>query len=54
MLEIFILVEQVKLLYQFFLAKELNQKLEKNPVIIKKFYKNHEDEHKLIKNILKI
>ena len=32
-----------------FLAKELN-KLGKKTAIVRKFYKNHKDEHKLIKN----
>ncbi len=35
-----------------FLAKEL-QKLNKNPVIIRKYYNNHIDEHKLIKENFK-
>jgi len=35
-----------------FLAKELN-KLGKKTVIVRKFYKNHKDEHKLIKNSFK-
>ena len=35
-----------------FLAKELN-KLGKKTAIVRKFYKNHEDEHKLIKNSFK-
>ena len=35
-----------------FLAKELN-KLGKKTAIVRKFYKNHKDEHKLIKNSFK-
>ena len=35
-----------------FIAKELT-KLNKNPVIVKKFYYNHKDEHRLIKENFK-
>ena len=34
------------------LAKELSR-LKKNPVIVRKYYKNHEDEHELIKSNFK-